>query len=56
MRAWASTSKVNGEEPEDVLLYNNHSAANLPDSPPTFDSGRCRSWIDPSVVGNKITG
>ena len=53
---WSSKSKTDskGEELEILLLQKNLSVINNPESEPTFDSGRGRSWIDLTIGGQKL--
>ena len=53
---WSSKSKTDakGEELEILLLQKNLSIINNPESEPTFDSGRGRSWIDLTIAGQNL--
>ena len=53
---WSNASKTDlkGEEVEGALFQNNMLVVNNPDSPPTFESSRGRSWIDLTICGHQV--
>ena len=50
----ASRTDLKGEEVEGVLFQYNMLVMNNPDSPPTFESSRGRSWIDLTICGHQV--
>ena len=53
---WSNSSKTDskGEEVEEILLQHNMLVMNNPNSSPTFESSRGRSWIDLTICGDQI--
>ena len=53
---WSNSTSTDrkGEVVESIFLQFNMLVLNDPNSPPTFDSGRGRSWIDVTVAGDRM--